>query len=105
MEEVTGREIIQTLLQRYYGTSSILLPLYEMVVNHIYNNTYISSYSVIPFTDGGIGIKDFFGDTLYSLFVLVCGGHGLSLKDGWIDDLNGFKNIIRTVIWRYLCYE
>ena len=102
MEEVTGREIIQTLLLRYYGTSSILLPLYEMVINHIHNNTYISSYSVIPFSEGGIGIKDFFGETLYSLFVLVCGGYGLLLKNGWIDDLEGFRNILRTVIRRYL---
>lgn len=98
MEDIDGVGLVKTLLWYDFGDSSILLPLLEMVVEHIRSNTYISGYSIIPFEDNPIEMRTFFGDQLFGALVLVYGDYGMSPRLGWISDLQNFKKLVQDLI-------
>lgn len=98
MKELTGKELVKTILWYYFCDSSILLPLLEMIIAHIHEDMYICSYTPIPFEEAPIEMRDFFGDGLYSAFIILYGKYGNDPRCGWIDDLTNFKQLILELI-------
>ena len=98
MEDLTGEQLVKTIMWYYFCDSSILLPLLEMVISHIKADMYVCSYTPIPFDDNPIEMRDFFGDELYSAFVLLYGDYGINPRCGWIEDLSNFKQLVLDLI-------
>lgn len=96
--DITAVELIQTLIWYEFSCPEFLLPLLETVVTHINDDTSLSAYDTISAFGEEIYVKDYFGEELFGMLVLLYGDYGIRPSVGWIDDLRGFKKLITQLI-------
>ena len=101
---LTAVELIETMIWYEFSGPEFLLPLLETVVEHINNGTSLSAFDTITAFDEETYVKDYFGEELFGMLVLLYGDYGIRPSAGWIEDLPEFKKLLMRLIKREALY-